>query len=134
MPTKKVSVEQELDVLFPEQFHQTQAGEKIVVNPFAFGFWRTAIGIYNRNAELIQGAMQGEDIAPLLLEDDGAVFEDLAALTLGACPGFTRENLDKLPGNEAILLFFAVVKVNADFFARSLAAGLKEVSLKSSPA
>lgn len=133
MPAKKLNPEQELEILFPEICHVTQSGEKIKLSPFPFGFWRTAIGIYNKHADLIMGAISGQDISGGLLADDGAVFEDLAELALGSCPEIDRDYLDTLPGNEAIVLFFKVIKVNADFFGKALAAGLDEVSAKLSP-
>lgn len=133
MPAKKLKPEEELAILFPDEFYQTKAGQKIEVVSFPFGFWRKAIAIFNRHSELILGAMGGQDIAGLLLEDDGAVFDDLAELALGACPGFSREDLDQLPGNEAILLFFKVIKVNADFFSKAMAQGMNAVSGQSSP-
>lgn len=136
MPTKKqqLSPEQELEILFPEESYVTQSGQKITVAPFPFGFWRTAIELYNKHTDLILGAMEGKDISEGLLADDGAVFEDIAELALGALPELSREDLDKLPGHEAIILFFKVIKVNADFFGKALAEGLGVVSGKLSPA
>ena len=123
MPTKKTP-EQELEILLPDnQFESTVLG-RVKIICFPFGLWRKAIAIYNRRAAIFEG---GEALAMTLLAEDGEALEDLAELCLMACPELKREQLDQLPGDEAIALFFEVFAVNANFFIKAANQGAEAV-------
>lgn len=124
MPTKKVSPETELETLLPDNSFASAIGNIEVIR-FPFGLWRKAIAIYNRRAPIFAG---GEDAAAMLLAEDGEALEDLAALALMACPTLEREELDQLPGDEAIALMFKVFEVNASFFIKALKKGSETVA------
>jgi hypothetical protein len=120
MPSKKpADPATELEVLFPENYFESSNG-KIEVKSFAFGQWRKVIKIYNQHSGIFTG---GEQVAAILLAEDGSALEDLAELCLMACPSLNRETLDSLPGDEAVSLFFKVFAVNADFFLRATRTG-----------
>lgn len=124
MPTKKTNPERELETLFPENLFQSSLGP-IEVRQFPFGLWRKAIAIYNRRANIFVG---GEESAAAILAGDGEALEDLADLALMALPKFSREQLDELPGDEALSLFFKVFEVNASFFIKALKTGTETVA------
>lgn len=124
MPTKKANPEAELETLLPDNCFRSTNGDIDVIR-FPFGLWRKAIAIYNRRSPIFAG---GEDAAAMLLAEDGEALEDLAALALMACPELTRDELDKLPGDEAIALMFKVFEVNASFFIRAIKTGSEAVA------
>lgn len=123
MATKKADPAQDLELLLPDHTFTCALGDVDVIC-FPFGLWRKAIAIYNRRAPIFAG---GEDAAGMLLAEDGEALEDLAELALLACPALTREQLDSLPGNEAIALFFRVLEVNASFFMGAMTKGAQAV-------
>jgi hypothetical protein len=123
MPTKKTP-EKELEILLPDNEFESSVLGKIKLICFPFGVWRKAIAIYNRRAAIFAG---GEASAMTILAEDGEALEDLAELCLMACPELTREQMDTLPGDEAIALFFAVFAVNANFFIRATTQGASTV-------
>ena len=123
MPTKK-SPEQELEILLPDNGFESSVLGRVKIICFPFGVWRKAIAIYNRRSAIFAG---GEASAMTLLAEDGEALEDLAELCLMACPELTREQMDTLPGDEAIALFFVVFAVNANFFIRATTQGAEAV-------
>jgi len=123
MPTKKTP-EQELEILLPDNGFESSVLGRIKIICFPFGMWRKAIAIYNRRAGIFAG---GEASAVTILADDGEALEDLAELCLMACPELSREQMDTLPGDEAIALFFAVFAVNANFFIKATTQGAEAV-------
>lgn len=103
-----INPDQELETIFP-------SGR---VKPFRFGDFKQVIALLNQYQKVFSGA---EDWVQTLL-NEGAI-DGLAEMALLSVEGLTREELDALPGNEAIDLFFAVAEVNADFFVRSIQSG-----------
>jgi hypothetical protein len=114
---------QELEILFPDNYLETKDGQKIEVIDFPFHFWFKAISLFNKRTEFFTNALSGGEILPLITANDGEILNDLATLVLGACPGLTREGLDKMRGSDVMTLFFKVIQVNRDFFVQATREG-----------
>ena len=127
---KKSNPTEELEILFPDNFLETKDGQRIEVIDFPFEFWFKAIALFNKRTEFFTEAVNGGDVLPLLTVNDGEILHDLATLVLGACPGLTREQLDKMRGSDVLALFFLVIKVNRDFFSQALATGMASLAAK----
>ena len=130
---KKSNPSEELEILFPENYLETKDGQTIEVIDFPFQFWFKAIALFNKRTEFFTEAINGGDILPMLTLNDGEILNDLAVLVLGACPGLTREGLDKMRGSDVLALFFAVIRVNRDFFSQALATGVASLSGDTEP-
>lgn len=114
---------QELEILFPDNYLETKDGLKIEVIDFPFEFWFKAISLFNKRSEFFTKAISGGEILPLITANDGEILNDLATLVLGACPGLSREQLDKMRGSDVLALFFKVIQVNRDFFIQATREG-----------
>lgn len=113
----------ELDVLFPDvEFHSAMG--TFTASPYKFGDWKEVLAILKRYSDVLDGS---ENFVGALLERGDEALDDLARLAQ-LSTGIELEDLGKLPGNEAIDLFFLVAEVNADFFVQKIRAGADRFS------
>lgn len=115
----------ELDIISPPSEDVKLAdGESITITPVRMGKLREFAGSAAPIASDLMVMADGGDVdlAALLLGD-----ELLKLVAIGTCQ--TTERLEQLGVDEFLALAFAVVRVNADFFARRLLPQvLKEVA------
>jgi hypothetical protein len=123
----------DLDVLAPAAREVTAQGEAIRLSPFYFGQFPKVMGLLRQISEQIRGVnvmrfvTEGTQVRFELASDWPALLPQVLELAgepwialLGVAANKPRAWFDTLPADEGLALSNALVKVNADFFARKV--------------
>lgn len=121
----------ELKILVPDEVINTIQGD-VTVKPFKFTQFPKVIKTISEYASLISSAIAVSNeneilnIATALVSDDSEGIFDLIAMAIGK----DREFLDSLEAEDGFNILVKVVELNIDFFVKTLAPKLGELTVK----